>query len=71
MNKNVEILFYNKIGNGDLRSNDMAIKLKTKEDDEIILYRTNDKKSFDEYYKDIELNQNNIMEELNFRKMMN
>ena len=55
MNKNVEILFYNKIGNGDLRSNDMAIKLKTKEDDEIILYRTNDKKSFDEYYKDIEL----------------
>ena len=55
MNKNVEILFYNKIGNGDLRSNDMAIKLKTKEDDEIILYRTNDKKTFDEYYKDIEL----------------
>jgi len=55
MNKNVEVLFYNKIGNGNLRSNDMAIKLKTKEGDEIILYRTNDKKSFDEYYKDIEL----------------
>ena len=55
MNKNVEVLFYNKIGNGNLRSNDMAIKLKTKEGDEIILYRTNDKKSFDEYYKDIKL----------------
>ena len=55
MNKNVEVLFYNKIGNGNLKSNDMAIKLKTKEGDEIILYRTNDKKSFDEYYKDIEL----------------
>ena len=55
MNKNVEVLFYNKIGNGDFKSNDMAIKLKTKEGDEIILYRTNDKKSFDEYYNDIKL----------------
>lgn len=53
MNKNVEILFYNKLNNGSLLSNDMAIKLKTKEGDEIILYRTDDKKSFDEYYKDI------------------
>ena len=51
MNKNVEILFYN-------QKNDMAIKLKTKEGDEIILYRTDDKKSFDEYYKDIELKSN-------------
>ncbi len=54
MNKNVEILFYNKISNENLFSNDMAIKLKTKEGDEIILYRTDDKKSFDEYYKDIQ-----------------
>ncbi len=54
MDKNVEILFYNKIGNNNLFSNDMAIKLKTKEGDEIILYRTDDKKSFDEYYKDIQ-----------------
>lgn len=53
MNKNVEILFYNKLNNGSLVSNDMAIKLKTKEGDEIILYRTDDKKSFDEYYEDI------------------
>ena len=53
MNKNVEILFYNKLNNGSLLSNDMAIKLKTKEGDEIILYRTDDKKSFDEYYEDI------------------
>ncbi len=53
MNKNVEVLFYNRIGNGNLLSNDMAIKLKTKEGDEIILYRTDDKKSFDEYYEDI------------------
>lgn len=53
MNKNVEILFYNKLNNGSLLSNDMAIKLKTKEGDEIILYRTDDKKSCDEYYEDI------------------
>ncbi len=53
MNKNVEILFYNKLNNGSLLSDDMAIKLKTKEGDEIILYRTDDKKSFDEYYEDI------------------
>lgn len=53
MNKNVEILFYNKLNNSSLLSNDMAIKLKTKEGDEIILYRTDDKKSFDEYYEDI------------------
>lgn len=53
MNKNIEILFYNKISDNNLMSNDFAIKLKTKEDDEIILYRTNDKKSFNEYYNDI------------------
>ena len=47
-NENVEVLFYNK------RKEDFAVKLKTKENDEIILYRTNDSKSFDEYYQDIE-----------------
>ena len=58
MDKNVEILFYKKIGNGSLFSNDMAIKLKTKEGDEIILYRTDDKKSFNEYYNDIQMKTN-------------
>lgn len=53
MNENIEVLFYNKEGNGSLLSNDFAIKLKTKEGDEIILYRTNENKSFDEYYEDI------------------
>ena len=59
MNKNVEILFYNKLNNGSLLSNDMAIKLNTKEGDEIILYRTDDKKSFDEYYEDIKVKTEN------------
>ena len=54
MNKNIEILFYNKVSDNELKSNDFAIKLKTKEGDEIILYRTNDNKSFDEYYNDIQ-----------------
>ena len=52
MNKNVEVLFYNKISNKAV-DNDFAVKLKTKEGDEIILYRTDENKSFDEYYKDI------------------
>lgn len=53
MNNNIEILFYNKINENRSNSNDFAIKLKTKEGDEIILYRTDDNKSFDEYYEDI------------------
>ena len=52
MNNNIEVLFYNKDNNTN-KSNDFAIKLKTKEDDEIILYRTDDKKTFDKYYEDI------------------
>lgn len=54
--KNVEILFFKEVKNelgGYLDSNDFAVKLRTKEGDEIILYRTDDKKSFDEYYEDI------------------
>lgn len=58
MNKNIEVLFYNKVSDNELKSNDFAIKLKTKEGDEIILYRTDDKKGFDEYYKDIQMKTN-------------
>ena len=68
MNKNVEILFYNKLNNGSLLSNDMAIKLKTKEGDEIILYRTDDKKSFDEYYEDIKTKSKNYKGRTEFTK---
>lgn len=52
MNKNVEVLFYNRTGNKP-QDNDFAVKLKTKEGDEIILYRTDENKSFEEYYNDI------------------
>ncbi len=68
MNQNVEVLFYNPIGNGNLLSNDFAVKLKTKEGDEIILYRTNDSKSFDEYYEDIKLKSNQYKGSTQFSK---
>lgn len=68
MNKNIEILFYNKIASNNLRSNDFAIKLKTKEGDEIILYRTDDKKSFDDYYKDIQEKSNSYTESKEFNE---
>ena len=43
---NVEVLFYNS-------DTDFAVKLLTKEKDEILLYRTSENKSFDEYFNDI------------------
>lgn len=53
--QNVEVLFYNNENySNTTKCNDFAIKLKTQEGDEIILYRTDEEKSFDEYYKDIE-----------------
>ncbi len=66
MNKNVEILFYNRMQDTPWLSNDFAIKLNTKEGDEIILYRTDDKKSFDEYYQDIKNKSNTYKEDTNF-----
>lgn len=65
MNKNVEILFYNKTSNNAV-DNDFAVKLKTKEGDEIILYRTDEQKSFDEYYEDIKSKTNAYTESREF-----
>ena len=47
VNISVDILFYN-------NENDFAIKLNTKQREEIILYRTNENKSFNKYYEEIE-----------------
>lgn len=52
LNENVEVLFYNNTSDKAV-DNEFAISLKTKEGDEIILYRTDDNKSFLEYYEDI------------------
>ena len=54
INKNIEVLFFNRNDDNSAMSDDFAIKLKTQEGDEIILYRTNENKNFDEYYNDIQ-----------------
>jgi len=67
MNKNIEILFYNKTEKSTVY-NDFAVKLKTKEGDEIILYRTEENKSFDEYYEDIKNKTNHYTGKKQFGK---
>ena len=52
LNDNVEVLFYNE-------NNEFAVKLKTNESDEIILYRTDEDKSFGAYYNNIKEKTNN------------
>ena len=60
--KNVEILFYNS-------ENDFAIKLKTKEGEEVILYKTTgENKSFEENYEEIKKEQSNYSEKTTFGK---
>ena len=44
--KNVEVLFFNDY-------NDFAVKLFTKSNDEVLLYRTEDNLTFDKYFKDL------------------
>ena len=44
--KNVSVLFYNS-------NNDYAVKLNTKTNDKVILYRTDEIKKFNEYFEDI------------------
>ena len=46
INDNVDVLFYN-------NNNDFSVKLKTKGNDELILYKTKSTKSFNDIYKEI------------------
>ena len=66
MNKNIEVMFFNRNDDNSAKSDDFAIKLKTQEGDEIILYRTNENKNFDEYYKDIQEKTNAYTENREF-----
>ena len=60
--KNVEILFYNS-------ENDFAIKLKTKDGEEVILYKTTgENKSFEENYNEIKKQQSNYSGKNTFEK---
>ncbi len=44
--KNLKVMFYN-------NNEDFAVKLFTKDNDVVLLYRTNDDVTFDQYYKDL------------------
>ena len=63
LNSNVEILFYN-------NKNDFAVKLKTKwpDQEELILYRTDENKSFNDYYEDVKEKTNNYKGRTEFGK---
>lgn len=60
-NQNIDILFYN-------NEAEFALKLNTKENDEIILYRTDENKSFNKYYEDIQTKTANYTGRKEFRK---
>lgn len=53
VNSNVDVLYYNKISNENLRSNDFAVKLKTKREDEVYICRTASNNSFEEIYQEM------------------
>lgn len=59
--KNVNVLFYND-------DNDFAVKLYTKGKDEVLLYRTNDDKTFDKYYAELNDKTAKYIGEKNFVK---
>ncbi|MDD4066707.1 MAG: hypothetical protein PHH22_01860 [Clostridia bacterium] len=58
---NVEVLWYN-------NNKDFAVKLFTKENEEVILYRTNEDKSLDALYSDVSIKSNNYTENKKFLK---
>ena len=53
LNSNVEVLYFNKISEENLRSNDFAVKIKTKGEDEILICRTDSNSSFEEIYQEM------------------
>lgn len=61
LNKNIEVLFYK-------NKTDFSVKLNTRGNDEIILYKTNSKKSFSHLYQEILERNNEFKGEKNFVK---
>ena len=59
LNSNVEVLYYTKISDTNLMSNDFAVKLKTKGKDEVIICRTDSSDSFEDIYEEINTKANN------------
>lgn len=58
---NVDVLFYN-------NNSDFAVKLKTKEGDEVLLYRTNNSESFNELFNQMQNKTNSYTENKSFAK---
>ena len=71
MNKNVEILFFNRENENSARSDNFAIKLKTKEGDEIILIEQMKIKILMNIIKIFKIKQVHIQKAKNFLKEMN
>jgi len=61
LNENVKILFYN-------NDKDFAVSLKTKENEEIIMYCNDDNKTFNELYNEIYKKESMYLENKNFSK---
>lgn len=61
LDKNLDVLFYN-------NENEFAINLKTKENEEIILYRTNNNDNFESLYNQVLENTNKYNDSSLFRK---
>lgn len=62
LNNNVDVMFYN-------NKSDFAVKLKTKENDEVLLYRTDSSDNFDEVYGEIEEKEKNYTGSKKFEKL--
>lgn len=61
LNQNVEVLFYN-------NQNDFAVKLKTKENEELILYMNDNYTSFNDMYNEIEEKSKNYIGDKTFNQ---
>lgn len=68
LNSNVEVLYYTKISDTNLMSDDFAVKLKTKGEDEVIICRTDSSDSFENIYKEINTKANNYTGNREFRR---
>ena len=68
LNSNVEVLYYTKISDTNLMSDDFAVKLKTKGEDEVIICRTDSSDSFEDIYKEINTKANNYTGNREFRR---
>ena len=70
LHANVEVLYWDSqnVDNTGVISNECAVKLKTKENEEVILYKTDKEGSFDELYNELQNLSMNFVENKEFRE---